>query len=403
MNCYRELYFLDRRGGLWQSDQTKNEVTNQLVSVYYVPVAADSSRPPRNEEGRVEQDLFKACQPDGEKFETSVSSLQQLELKANVTAMVAAFVVGMVLMGLKFLGFWITGSSAILSDALESIINVVASGFGLGSVVFSAKPADESHPYGHGQIDFFSAGFEGALIIAAAIGIFYEGLKQILNPHSLPHLEQGLFFLFIAGAGNLILGVVLLRVGKRTKSLVLEADGIHLLTDVLTSGAVLIGVAVVYFTGWYRFDGIVACFAGLNIIYWGSKLVRQAFGGLMHASDPHLLDEICDVLVRHKKDMWIDVHRLRAWKSGKRVHVDFHLVLPRDISLESAHREVKELEAILSENFGGWADVLIHLDPCIDPECPVCGQVPCNLRHEDMVHQKTWNRQTLIVETKNHR
>jgi cation diffusion facilitator family transporter len=315
--------------------------------------------------------------------------------------MFAAFIVGVGLMGLKFLGYWITGSSAILSDALESIINVVASGFGLGSVVFSAKPADESHPYGHGKIEFFSAGFEGALIIAAAVGIFYEGLKQILHPQSLPHLEQGLFFLVVAGLGNLALGVILLRVGKRTKSIVLEADGRHLLTDVYTSAAVLGGVAIVYFTGWYRFDGAVACFAGLNIVYWGSKLVRQAFGGLMHASDPQLLDEICDVLASHKKDMWIDVHRLRAWRSGRRVHIDFHLVLPRDIPLEAAHLEVKELETVLGKSFGGWADVLIHLDPCVDPECPVCSQSLCNLRQEDMVHRKTWNRQTLIIETKN--
>ncbi len=136
----------------------------------------------------------------------------------------------------------------------------------------------------------------------------------------------------------------------------LEADGRHLLTDVYTSVAVLVGVAVVYFTGWYRFDGMVACFAGLNIIYWGSKLVRQAFGGLMHASDPQLLDEICAVLARHKKDMWIDVHRLRAWRSGRRVHIDFHLVLPRDIALEDAHREVKELETVLGDNFSGWAE-----------------------------------------------
>jgi cation diffusion facilitator family transporter len=360
-----------------------------------------TQRTPPNEEDQVEEGIFKACQPDGEKLESDMSPIQQPELKSNVIAMLVAFIVGVGLMSLKFLGYWITGSSAILSDALESIINVVASGFGLGSVVFSAKPADESHPYGHGKIEFFSAGFEGALIIGAAFGIFYEGLGQILHPQSLPHLEQGLFFLVLAGLGNLILGLILLRVGKRTKSIVLEADGRHLLTDVYTSGAVLIGVAVVYFTGWYRFDGMVACFAGLNIVYWGSKLVRQAFGGLMHASDPQLLDEICDVLAMHKKDMWIDVHRLRAWRSGRRVHIDFHLVLPREIPLEGAHREVKELEAVLAENFSGWADVLIHLDPCVDPECPVCSQVPCDLRQEDMVHKKTWNRETLIIETKN--
>ena len=322
----------------------------------------------------------------------------QSDFRANLVVMLITFVVGIGLMGVKFLGYWITGSSAILSDALESIINVVASGFGLGSVIVSAKPADESHPYGHGKIEFFAAGFEGALIIAAAVGIFYEGMKQVLYPQDLPNLEKGLFFLLVAGLGNLVLGVMLLRVGKRTKSIVLEADGKHLLTDVFTSGAVLLGLVLVYFTGWFRLDGIIACIAGANIVFWGTKLVRLAYGGLMHASDPELLDKICDLLLRERKDLWVDVHRLRAWKSGSRVHVDFHLVLQRELPLEAAHREVKELEQVFSDHFGEMAEVLIHLDPCSEPACPVCNQDPCDLRRENKIRQKVWNRQALTSE-----
>jgi cation diffusion facilitator family transporter len=322
----------------------------------------------------------------------------QADFRANLVVMLITFVVGLGLMGVKFLGYWVTGSSAILSDALESIINVVASGFGLGSIIVSAKPADESHPYGHGKIEFFSAGFEGALIIAAAIGIFFAGMKQVMHPQDLPNLEQGLFFLVVAGLGNFVLGVALLRVGKRTKSIVLEADGKHLLTDVFTSGAVLLGLVLVYFTGWFRLDGIIACIAGGNIVFWGIKLVRQAYGGLMHASDPQLLDEICDLLLRQRKDLWVDVHRLRAWKSGSRVHVDFHLVLQRELPLEAAHQEVKELEKVFSDHFGETSEVLIHLDPCSEPACPVCNQDPCDLRRENKIRQKVWNRQALTSE-----
>ena len=302
-------------------------------------------------------------------------------------------------MSLKFCGYWITGSSAILSDALESIINVVASGFGLGSIIVSAKPADESHPYGHGKIEFFSAGFEGAFIIASCGRRFsIEGMKQVMHPQDLPNLEQGLFFLLAAGLGNLVLGVVLLRVGKRTNSIVLEADGKHLLIDVFTSGAVILGLVLVYFTGWFRLDGVIACIAGANIVFWGAKLVRQAYGGLMHASDPKLLDEICDLLLRQRKDLWVDVHRLRAWKSGSRVHVDFHLVLQRELRLEAAHREVKELGQAFSDHFGEMSEVLIHLDPCSEPACPVCNQDPCDLRRENKIRQKVWNRQALTSE-----
>ncbi len=346
----------------------------------------------------MENSSFTACNNDGDKFEPGVSLSQQEGFRANFKVMSVVFLVGVGLMCLKFYGFWITGSSAILSDALESIINVVASGFGLGSIWISAKPADESHPYGHGKIEFFSVGFEGALIIIAAGGIFFEGMKQILSPQDLPNLERGLFFLLAAGLGNLVLGLTLLRAGRRTKSLVLEADGKHLLTDVFTSGAVLLGLGIVYFTGWFRFDGIIACIAGANIVFWGAGLVRQAFGGLMHASDPELLDEICDLLGHHKKDLWIDVHRLRAWRSGRLVHVDFHLILPRDLPLERGHREVKELEGVFDRHFGGMSDILIHLDPCLDPECPVCGHAPCDLRQESMIHRKIWNRQALTSE-----
>ncbi len=216
----------------------------------------------------MENASFTACQQNGKVLEAAMNSARQADFKANFTVMLVAFLLGIFLMGLKFCGYWITGSSAILSDALESIINVVASGFGLGSVVLSARPPDETHPYGHGKIEFFSAGFEGALILLAAAGIFFQGMKQILNPQDLPQLGTGLFFLVAACLGNLVMGLMELRIGKRTKSLVLEADGKHLLTDVYTSGMVLVGLLLVYLTGWFRFDGIIACLAGINIVFW---------------------------------------------------------------------------------------------------------------------------------------
>ena len=348
----------------------------------------------------MENESFTACQSNTRRIEPTLGLAQQADFRANFVVMLAAVVVGIGLMGLKFCGYWITGSSAILSDALESIINVVASVFGLVSVVVSAKPADESHPYGHGKIEFFSAGFEGALILLAAVGIFYEGMKQILNPQDLPHLGMGLFFLLAACLGNLVMGLVELRIGKRTKSLVLQADGKHLLTDVYTSGIVVVGVGVIYFTGWLRFDGMIACLAGINIVLWGTRLVRQGFRELMHTSDPELLDEICDLLSRYKKDIWIDVHRLRSWRSGKRVHIDFHLILPKELKLEDGHREVKELEAVFDKYFEGMSDILIHLDPCVEPECPVCGHDLCDIRREARLHERIWNRQALTSEAR---
>jgi cation diffusion facilitator family transporter len=293
----------------------------------------------------------------------------------------AALLVGAALMAGKFYAYWLTQSAAILSDALESIINVVASGFALVSILIAAKSPDPSHPYGHGKIEYFSAGFEGALIILAAAGIFHQGWGQLFHPHPLPHLEGGV--LIVAGVSlvNLALGLTLIQVGRRTQSLTLVADGKHLLTDVYTSAGVVGGLALV----------------GLNILVTGLKLVRQGAAGLMDTSDPKLLEEVCNLLARHRKYIWIDIHRLRARRAGRRILLDFHLILPRDMTITESHQEVKELEGILTEYFQGQADVLIHVDPCEDPECPVCAHYPCELRREETSRQRLWRREVLVA------
>lgn len=309
--------------------------------------------------------------------------------------MLFALGVSLILMGLKFYGYWLTGSSAILSDALESIINVVAHAFAAGSIVLSAKPPDETHPYGHGKIEFFSAGFEGALILLAAAGIFREGLVQILSPRDLPFLDVGLLILTVASLVNLALGAMLVKVGTKTRSLVLRADGKHILTDAYTSATVLVGLVLVYATGWTRLDGAVACLVGVNILFTGAKLVREAFHGLMDTSDPALLEQICNLLALHRRDTWIDVHRLRAWRSGTRVHVDFHLIVPNELPLSLGHQEVKDLERIFAEHFHDEAEVLIHLDPCSATECEVCLQDPCGLRKRAAVRGRPWQPETV--------
>ncbi|RPI49024.1 MAG: cation transporter [Deltaproteobacteria bacterium] len=301
-------------------------------------------------------------------------------------------------MAVKFYAYSLTHSSAILSDALESIVNIAASAFALGSILFAAKPPDESHPYGHGKIEYFSAGFEGALIIFAAIGVFKTGLSHIFHPEELPHLQSGLFILSAAGLVNLFLGAMLIRVGKRTSSLALIADGKHVLTDVYTTGGVLLGLFLVHQTGWYWLDGTIACVVGLNILVSGGKLVRQSFAGLMDASDPNLLREIAAVLEKNRKDIWIDIHQLRAWRSGNLVHIDFHLILPRYFTLEEAHGEGKEVERIMKDRFGGDASVLIHMDPCIDPDCPICRRHLCDSRHEDLEKRIAWTWETLTMQ-----
>ncbi len=324
---------------------------------------------------------------------------EKREFRTRLIAITCSLLVGAALMSLKFYVYWLTNSSAILSDALESIINVVASSFALGSIILAAKPPDSSHPYGHGKIEYFSAGFEGALIIFAAFGIVWTAIPQILAPHPLPHLQSGLLILLATSVVNLILGLGLVRAGKATRSLVLTADGKHVLTDVYTSAGVLAGLLLVHLFGWYWLDGAIALLVAMNILIIGAKLVKTSFAGLMDASDPELLQEISDLLARHRKHTWIDIHRLRAMRSGNRIHLDFHLILPRDMTLEEVHQEVTHLEQMLKEHLHGRADALIPLEPCVDRECPICGYDPCRLRQKPVKRQQIWHRDTLTAET----
>jgi cation diffusion facilitator family transporter len=189
-------------------------------------------------------------------------------------------------MTVKFVAYFLTDSTAILSDALESIINVVASGFALYSIYLSNQPPDTSHPYGHGKIEYFSVGFEGALIILAAVAILYKAIPAFFYPRMLAQLGLGIFLLLGTSAVNLVLGLFLIRTGRQTRSMPLEADGKHLLTDVYTSVGVVGGLVLVKLTGWQGWDPLAACAVAINIIFTGWRLVKESFGRLMDEADP---------------------------------------------------------------------------------------------------------------------
>jgi len=327
-----------------------------------------------------------------------VNPRKNTNLRNHLLAISASLLIGAGLMAVKFIAFYLTDSAAILSDALESIINVVAAGFALGSIIIAAKSPDPTHPYGHGKVEYFSAGFEGALIVLAALGIFYAAWPRLFHPQAIPRLEKGMLLILSAALVNLILGAILVMVGRRTKSIVLIADGKHVLTDVYTTVGVVLGLVGVYFTGWNWLDGAVAILVGLNILVTGARLVHQAAAGLMDKSDPQLLEEICRVIAEQRRPMWIDIHQLRARRAGTHVFIDFHLILPRDLLLEASHAEVKQLEKILNDHYEGQADILIHADPCMEPECPICGHEPCDHRLAGTKMQRLWRTDTLTCE-----
>jgi cation diffusion facilitator family transporter len=318
--------------------------------------------------------------------------------RTRLAAGTLALAVALALMAVKLQAWRLTGSSAILSDALESIINVVAGGFALMSVSIAERPPDEAHPYGHGKIEYFSAGFEGALIVLAAVGIFYTGGRRILHPQPVPHLETGLWLLCAAALVNGLTGFLLVRIGRRTRSLTLVADGRHLLTDVYTSVGVVAGLVVVKFTGRPWLDGLVACLVGLQILVTGGRLVREAIYGLMDRTDPGLIDRLADHLNARRRTYWIDIHELRCRQAGRTTYVSLHLILPRDLILEAAHDEAKRLEDQLMAFFDNEAGVVIHMDPCRDVNCVDCRRDPCHRRSAPGRVPAPWTR-TLLIDT----
>ncbi|ROQ93335.1 cation diffusion facilitator family transporter [Desulfosoma caldarium] len=323
--------------------------------------------------------------------------MEERSQRTRLQAIALSLTLSVLLMAVKFYIYFLTRSAAVLSDALESIVNVIASSFALWSIYLAAKPPDSEHPYGHGKVEYFSAGFEGALIVVAALGIFWSAWHQIRRPHPLPNLDLGLWLVLATSIVNGALGGFLVTMGKRTHSLALVADGKHILTDAFSSAAVVLGLVLVKFTGWHWIDGVVAALIGAHILFSGRSLLKESFAGLMDASDPALLREISELLAQHRKTIWIDIHRLRAWRSGRHLYVDFHLILPRYLPLIDAHREVAELEELFRVHFQGSVEVFVHVDPCQDPDCPICSVPQCAKRSHPKSVSTFWSQSHLTT------
>lgn len=306
-------------------------------------------------------------------------------------------IVGVALLIIKFLAAAFTGSAAILSDALESIINVVASIFAFFSVTLSAQPPDRSHPYGHGKIESFSAGFEGALIILAALVILWKSVPAFFTPQPLAQLDIGIVLILSAALVNALLGYRLVRIGTRTGSLALTADGKHVLTDVYTSVGVVLGLALVYATGWTILDPLTACAVALNIIVSGFQLIRQSVSHLLDTADERVLGSIVESLQQIRRPEWIDLHHLRSWSSGNRHHIDFHLTLPRYWNLEQSHAAEVVVEEWVVEHLGGQGEALIHLDPCTSHHCPFCRMPGCPVRMMPFRSALPWTVESSIA------
>lgn len=317
------------------------------------------------------------------------------QIKIRKRAAIISLVVGFSMFIFKIGAYLITGSAAIFSDAAESVVHVMATSMALYSIILSSRPADESHPYGHGNVEYFSAGIEGILIAVAAIFIIYEGVIAIITGPELKQLGIGAVVITFASMVNLLLGNFLIRTGKKTNSLTLVADGKHVLTDSITSFGVIAAVVLVIITGIQILDPIIAILIALNILFTGWKLIRESIGGLMNEVKPELLKKLSDKLISIKKNYWIDIHELRFWQSGDKVFIDFHLILPYYFNIKQTHEEENVIEAELQKDFSN-ADLKIHLDYCVPELCKFCAYTECQVRSEEHAKMFNWDINKLI-------
>lgn len=297
-------------------------------------------------------------------------------MKLKVQATILA--VGILLLVGKFIAYAITGSVGILTDAMESIVNVAAGAMGLWSLWLSSKPKDANHPFGHGKIEMLTASLEGLMIGAAGVLIIYEGVQKIITPQMPQNLDIGILIVAAAGAVNWILGAWSIRVGKKGSSMALVSGGKHLQSDTYSTIGLIVGLTLLYLTDIAWIDGALGLVFGAVIVATGVQILIKTTRGLMDTSDRIDIDRAVGLMREQRHETWIDVHDMRVVSYGESIHLDCHLTLPWWYDIAQGHDQCDALEALLVEGLKpNEAMVSVHADPCDNRLCSYCLVAPC--------------------------
>lgn len=320
--------------------------------------------------------------------------------RSKINTMKITLIVGFLLMALKFLAYYLTQSSAILTDAIESIVNVLAGSFALYSLYYAAKPKDEDHPYGHGKIEFLSTGVEGGMVTLAGVAMTFKGISAFFNPHDLKNIDIGLGISLFSGIVNYMLARILIKKGTILHSSTMVADGKHLLTDTWSSVGLVVGLIIIYFTKLFWIDYVITIGLGIFIAITGFKLVQESIFNLLDKADYGKIEHLISVLNTKRNPSWIDIHNLRVVKYGSVVHVDCHMTLPWYYTLEESHKEVDDLDKLATTEFSHEIEFFIHADPCLPKSCSICEIHDCKVRKNDFVKRLEWNMSNVLPDTK---
>lgn len=307
---------------------------------------------------------------------------------------------GIMLLVIKFVAWYMTGSVAILTDAMESIVNVISGFIGLYSLYLSALPRDKNHPYGHGKVEFISAFIEGGLINVAGIIIIYEAIGNLRNHTEITQIDYGIYLVAFTALINYLLGYFAIKKGRKNHSLALIASGKHLQTDTYSTLGIILGLIIIQFTRIYWLDAVIALIFSGIIIYTGYKIIRTAISGIMDETDDKLLNEVVDLLNKERSINWIDLHNLRIIKYGSTLHFDCHMTVPWYFNIKEGHNEVDKLEDIVKEYFGDRVEFFVHLDACKDYSCRICAKTDCPVRQHSFIKKIDWTPENICKNEK---
>ena len=311
--------------------------------------------------------------------------------------------VAVILFAVKLLAYYLTQSVAVLTDALESTVNVIAGFIGLYSLHIAAKPRDEDHPYGHGKAEFLSAAVEGALVIMAGFIIIYEAVMDFIHPHPIQKLDKGIFLVAATALVNFIVGAISIYKGKKNASMALQAGGRHLQSDTYSTIGIITGLVLIRYTGLVVLDGVVSLIFALIILYTGYHILRRSIAGIMDEADLQLLKKMVAYLNARRRVNWVDLHNLRVIKYGGLLHVDCHLTVPWYLNVHEAHAEIDALTALIRAEFGESMEFFVHSDGCLDFSCSICTREDCTVRKHAFEGRVEWTLQNVVPNKKHQR
>ena len=319
---------------------------------------------------------------------------QNLRLQKIITG------IAVLLFLIKMLAWYLTGSIAILTDALESTVNVIAGLIGVYSLYVSAKPKDMDHPYGHGKAEFISAAVEGTLISVAGIIIIYEAIGNLIKPQPVQKLDYGIILIAATAVINYIAGIICAKRGKENQSLVLISSGKHLQTDTYSTVGIILGLILLWIFKLSWIDSAVAILFACIIMVTGYKIVRSSIAGIMDEADDGLVNKMVSMLNLHRRPNWIDLHNMRIIKYGSILHLDCHLTVPWYLNVHEAHDEIDALSNFVKKEFGETMELFVHSDGCLEFSCRICTKTDCPVRLHPFEKKIEWGMQNIVSNNK---